>query len=130
MKRLYLRTCLLCAIALALLPCCRSAAASPNRYCSGCTAAIAGAAVGIGVGVVAGIYLIHHNHTSLTGCVQQAGNGLSLTAKDGSHYELVNPPSDLKAGERFSLRGHKVKAASGSVFRVDTISRDRGACTP
>jgi hypothetical protein len=85
-------------------------------------------AVGVGAAVGVGIYLVHRSHTSLTGCVQQAGNGFSLTTKDGNSYELVNAPSEVKARERFSLRGHKIKATSGRAFRVDHVSRDYGAC--
>lgn len=91
--------------------------------------AVIGTAVGIGAAVGVGIYLAHRNHTSLTGCVQQANNGLSLATSGGKTYELVNLPSGLKAGERLSLRGHKGKAASGYSFTVDRVSHDFGACS-
>ena len=78
-------------------------------------------AVGVGVAVGVGIYLVHRSHTSLTGCVQQTDNGLSLTARDGNNYELVNAPSEVKARKRLSLRGHKIKATSGRAFRVDHV---------
>jgi hypothetical protein len=115
-------------MALVLLPLSRPAAA--NSICGGCEAAIVGVAVGVGTAVGVGIYLIHRGHTSLRGCVRQAGNGLSLTAKDGSSYELVNPSSEVKAGERLSLRGHKIKGTSGRAFQVDHVGRDYGACAP
>jgi hypothetical protein len=127
MKRLGFRICVLGSIALVLLTFSRPVRAS--SYCPGCTAAIAGAAVGIGAAVGVGIYLVHRSHTSLTGCVQQTDNGLSLTAKDGNTYELVNAPSEVKARTRLSLRGHKIKATSGRAFRVDHVSRDYGACS-
>lgn len=98
-----------------------------SSYCPGCTAAIAGAAIGVVAAVGAGVYFIHRSHTSLTGCVQQGDNGLSLTAK-GRNYALVNAPSNVTARKRFSLRGHKIDASSGPAFRVDHISRDYGAC--
>ncbi len=126
MKGFNFRLCVLCSTALVLLSYSRSAAA--QSYCPGCKAAIIGVAVGIGAGVGVGIYLIHRSHTSLTGCVQQTDNGLSLTAKDGRTYELLTAPSEVKARERFSLRGHKIKATSGRAFRVDHVSRDYGAC--
>jgi len=84
----------------------------------------------VGAGIGAGIYFIHRSHTSLTGCVHEADSGLTATAKDGTNYQLVNAPSQVKAGERFSLRGHKITAASGRAFRVDRVSRDYGACSP
>jgi hypothetical protein len=119
---------ILCSIALVLLPFSRSAAA--QSYCPGCKAGVIGAAIGVGVGIGVGIYFIHRSHTSLTGCVRETDSLLSLTAKDGNNYELVNAPSQVKAGERFSLRGHKIKATSGHTFRVDHVSRDYGACSP
>src|SRR5258708_34050770 len=125
MKLLIFRTCVLCSIALALLPSSRSAAAS---YCPGCKAGIIGAAIGVGAAVGVGIYLIHRSHTSLTGCVQQTDNGLSLTAKDGNSYELPNAPAEVKARKRLLLRGHKVKEISGRAFRADHVSRDYAAC--
>jgi len=98
MKQLSSRTCVLCSIALVLLSFSRSAAA--QSYCPGCKAAIVGVAVGVGAAVGVGIYLIHRSLTSLTGCVQQTANGLSLTAKDGNNYELVNAPGEVKARKR------------------------------
>jgi hypothetical protein len=128
MKRPSSRTCVLCCIALVLLPSSRPAAA--NSYCAGCGAAIVGVAIGVGAAVGVGIYLIHRGHTSLTGCVRQTENGLSLTAKDGSKYELVNASSEVRASEQLSLRGHKIKGTSGRAFRVDHVARDYGACAP
>ena len=128
MKLLSFRTCVLCSIALVLLPFSRSAAA--QSYCPGCKAGIIGAAIGVGAAVGVGIYLIHRGHTSLTGCVDQTDNGLNLTAKDGKTYALENAPSEVKAHEHLSLRGHKIKATSGRAFRVDHVSRDYGACGP
>jgi hypothetical protein len=129
MRRLRFHTCVLCSVVLVLLSFSRPAAAEPNSICGGCEAAIVGAAVGIGAAVGVGIYLIHRSHTSLTGCVLETGNGLSVTAKDGNKYELVNAPSEVKAHERLSLRGHRIKAASGRAFRVDRVSRDYGVCS-
>jgi hypothetical protein len=118
---------ILCSIALVLQPFSRPAAA--QSYCPGCKAGVIGAAIGVGAGIGVGIYFIHRSHTSLTGCVRETDGGLSATAKDGNNYRLVNAPSQVKAGERFSLRGHKITAASGLAFRVDSVSRDYGACS-
>ena len=126
MKLLSFRICVLCSIALVLLPFSRPATA--QSYCPGCEAGVVGAAVGLGAAVGVGVYLRHRSHTSLTGCVQPTSNGLSLTTKDGNVYELVNAPSEVKASQRFSLRGHKMAASSGKVFRVDNVSHDYGAC--
>src|SRR5260370_41581766 len=125
MKLLSFRVSILGSIVLILLPFSRSAAA--QSYCPGCKAAIIGTAVALGAGIGVGIYLIHRSRTSVTGCVQRTEIGLSLTAKDGNNYELVNAPSEVKAGKRFFLRGHKIKT-SGRAFRVDHVSRDYGVC--
>jgi|HubBroStandDraft_6_1064221.scaffolds.fasta_scaffold572478_1 hypothetical protein len=130
MRLFSFRACVLTSTALVLLSFSRPAAASDDSFCPNCAAAIVGAAVGAGVLIGVGIYFIHHAHTSVKGCVQQTDNGLSLTAKDGSVYSLVNAPNEVKARERYSLRGHKSKSASGRTFRVNHVSRDYGACSP
>jgi hypothetical protein len=127
MKLFAFRTCVLGSMAVVLLTLSRPATAA--SYCPGCKAGIIGAAVAVGAGVGVGIYLIHRSHTSLTGCVLQTGNVLSLTAKDGNNYELVDAPTEVKARKRLSLRGHKIKTTSGRAFRVNHISRDYGACS-
>jgi hypothetical protein len=131
MKRLGVRACFLSLIALVLLSFSRPAAAQ-NQICAQCEAEIIGAAiiVGVAVGVGVGIYLIHRGHTSLTGCVQQTDSRLTLTAKNGNNYELLNAPTEVKAGERFSLRGHMMKGSTGAAFRVNRVSRDYGTCSP
>jgi hypothetical protein len=129
MKLLSSRARALCFTTLILLPFSRPAAAA-NSYCDGCEAAIVGVAVGIGAGIGVGIYFIHRSHTSLSGCVRQTDHGLSMIAKDGNIYELLNAPSEVKARERLSLRGHKTKSGSGRTFRVDHVSRDYGLCSP
>ena len=128
MKLRSFRIGILCSIVSVLPSFSRSTAA--QSYCPGCKAGVIGAAIGVGVGIGAGIYFIHRSHTSLSGCVRESKTGLSATAKDGTSYQLVNAPSQVKAGERFSLRGHKITAASGRAFRVESVSRDYGACSP
>ena len=125
MKLLNFRALVLIAITLVLGSSRESAAAS---YCPGCVAGIVGAGVALGAGVGTAIYFVHRSHTSLTGCVEQTQRGFSLTAKDGNAYELVNAPNEVKDHQRLSLRGHKLKTASGRAFRVDRISRDLGSC--
>jgi hypothetical protein len=125
MQAISFRTGVLVSVALVLLPSSRSSAES---FCPDCVAAVFGAAVGLGAGIGTGIYLVHRNHTSLTGCVTQTGDGLSLTTENGSNYELMNAPSDVKAHRRVSLRGHKIKVSLRHAFWVDHLSRDHGAC--
>lgn len=129
MRLLSFRACVLISTTLVLLSFSQPAAAA-DSYCPGCGAAIVGVGIGVGVGVGLAIYFIHHGHTSLKGCVQQTDKGLTLTAKDGNIYSLVNAPNEVKARERLSLRGHKISSPSGRTFRVDRVSRDYGACSP
>ena len=125
MSSLNLRPLILCCIALLWLSPRQSEASS---ICSGCAAALVGTAVAVGAGVVTTVYFVHRSHTSIAGCVTPAAGGLTLSAKDGSSYSLLNAPSEIRPGTRLSLRGHKTKTASGRGFRVDSISRDYGAC--
>jgi len=123
-----LRGRLICFLCMGLVLAMFSRPAAAQSYCPGCKAAIIGAGVGVGVGVGLAVYFVHRSHTSLTGCVEQTEPGLMLTAKDGSNYELVNAPSEVRAERRLSLRGHKMNTSSGRTFRVDHLSRDYGAC--
>lgn len=120
--------CLICFLCMVLVIVMFSRPAVAQSYCPGCEAAVIGAAIGVGAGVALAVYFVHRGHTTLTGCVQQTEHGLRLTAKDGSNYELVNTPSEVKAERRLSLRGHKVSTSSGRAFHVDHLSRDYGAC--
>jgi hypothetical protein len=117
--------CFLC-IGLAVMMSSRSAAA--QSYCPGCAAAVIGAGVAVGAGVGFAVYFVHRSHTSLTGCVEQTEHGLTLTAKNGSNYALINAPSEVKADRRLAVRGHKTRTASGHAFRVDHLSQDYGPC--
>ena len=122
-------TCVLCSVVL-ILPMFSRPARASSQICANCAAAIVGTAIGVAAGVVVGIYFIHRSRTSLTGCIQETGNGLSLIAKNGDKYALVNAPDGVTPHRRFSLRGHRVKVTSGRGFRVDRLARDYGMCTP
>lgn len=84
--------------------------------------------MGVGVGIGATFYLVNRSHTSLTGCISQAQDGMQVSTKDGQSYKLVNAPTEVKPGTRVSLRGHKTKTAAGREFRVDRVSHQYGAC--
>jgi len=95
MRLFNFRACVLSSTTLVLLSFSQPAAAA-DSYCPGCGAAIVGVGIGVGVGVGLAIYFIHHGHTSLKGCVQQTDKGLTLTAKDGNIYSLVNAPNEAE----------------------------------
>jgi hypothetical protein len=98
-----------------------------------------GEVVGIVVGAVAaitvvGILVYHetHKHPSISGCVVSGTDGLALTnEKDKKVYALSGESAGLKAGERFTLKGKKIKDSSGKLsFQVEKLTKDYGTCNP
>jgi len=91
-----------------------------------------GKAIGIGVGAAAGaglLFLALH-HTSMTGCVQPAEDGLRFVdEKKKTSYTLVSGSVPLKAGQRAELQGKKAKDATGAqMFTVKKLAKDLGSC--
>jgi hypothetical protein len=91
-----------------------------------------GKAIGIGVGAAAGaglLFLALH-HTSMTGCVQPAADGLRFVDdKKNASYTLEAAGIPLKAGQRAELQGKKAKAAGGAqMFTVKKLVKDLGSC--
>lgn len=100
-----------------------------------------GTIVGVIVGVIAAVvvvaYVVVHESRkkrTITGCVVQGGNGMSLTdEKDKRSYALSGNTADIKPGDRMSLQGRKIKpkdAGKPVVWETRTISKDFGACQP
>ncbi len=100
-----------------------------------------GTIVGVIVGVIAAVvvvaYLVVHEsrkQRTITGCVVQGGNGMSLTdEKDKRSYTLSGNTADIKPGDRMSLQGKKIKpkdAGKPLIWETQTISKDFGACQP
>jgi len=91
-----------------------------------------GKAIGIGVGAAAGaglLFLVLH-HTSMTGCVQPATDGLRFVdEKKKASYTLVLGGVPLKAGQRAELQGKKaVDDAGAQMFTVKKLVKDLGSC--
>jgi hypothetical protein len=98
-----------------------------------------GKVVGIIVGAAAAltvvgfiIYHESHNHSSITGCVAPGADGLTLqNEKDKNIYVLSGDSAAMRAGERVTLKGKKIK---GSIekpsFQVEKLTRDYGTCNP
>ena len=98
-----------------------------------------GEVVGIIVGAAAaltvvGFIIYHetHKHSSITGCVAPGADGLTLkNEKDKNVYVLSGDSAALRAGERVTLKGKKIK---GSIekpsFQVEKLTRDYGTCNP
>ena len=79
---------------------------------------------GIGAGVGAGVLFMMMRHRgTYTGCV--AADGKSLVRKDGKTFQLVG--TELKPGEKFSLKAKKDKDDSNGLNVVD-VKKDFGPC--
>jgi hypothetical protein len=107
---------------------------SPGTYTPGSKTYGNGKAIGIGVGAAAvgagAIYLMTHRSSKVTGCVQNADDGLHLTDdKTNRTLALVPGKSDVRAGERLELKGKIKKNATGEQnFLVKSVAKDLGSC--
>jgi len=87
------------------------------------------------IAVVATVLVIHYSKKrSLTGCVNSATDGLTLTdEKDGKIYSLSGDTSGIKPGDRMKLKGAKVKPQGPDkrlVWETRDVAKDFGACRP
>lgn len=90
--------------------------------------AITGVAIGIGI-----YYGVSHAGHSLKGCAVSGPNGLELQNEGNQKtFLLVGVTTDVKPGNRVSLKGKKAKAAKGATgapsFLVEKLVKDYGAC--
>jgi len=101
-------------------------AISANPTTSGEKAAVYGgiaAAAGI---VVVITYLVMHK-SSITGCTENRGNGLSLRTEGKNRtYALTGDTGQLKVGERVRISGKASK--KHDTFAVSRLAKDFGAC--
>jgi hypothetical protein len=98
---------------------------------------IAGVITGAVAVVVIVAYVVVHESTkkrSITGCVISAANGMSVTdEKDKRFYALSGNTAGVKAGDRVTLQGKRIKpkdAGKAVAWETKTISKDFGACQP
>lgn len=89
--------------------------------------------IGIGVGAAAGagvLYLVLRHRGLVSGCVQQANDGLSFVEdKSKQTYSLMPGDTDVKSGERVELKGRKVKDDSGTqIFEAKKLVKNLGDC--
>jgi hypothetical protein len=92
-----------------------------------------GSAVGAGAGAAAGaaaIFLALHYHGRVTGCVENAEDGLRLVDdKKGVSYSLVPGDLFLKAGQHVELKGSKAIPPAGvPSFKAKKLIKDLGSC--
>jgi len=95
-----------------------------------------GKAIGIGVGAAAagaaGLYLLMHHGSSVTGCVLSADDGLRLADDSGKRSFSVMPNgAALVPGEHIRLRGKIIKEQDGTeVFEAKKLVKNLGTCGP
>jgi hypothetical protein len=117
-------------------------AASLAVVCSGTTACTKtevglsiGAIAAVVVGVTVGVTLaVQHSHHTLQGCIVTGVDGMELRLSDGKTYALKGELTSIKAGDKLSVHGSKLKKGSGGaaagepVFVVEKVNKDYGAC--
>jgi hypothetical protein len=97
---------------------------------------IAGVIVGVAAAVAVVIILTVHysKKRALTGCVNSAGSGMTVTdEKDKQIYTLSGNTAGIKPGDRMKLQGKKVKSKGDEKTRVweaKAVTKDFGVCQP
>jgi hypothetical protein len=115
---------------LLLIPIASPAQSGGGRIAGPSGAQVAGAVAGV-AGITVVILYFTLRKPSITGCVQTTGGSTQLTNEsDKRTYALVDDVSNLKPGERFKLKGKKIKEKDGTFsFRVKRVGHDYGACS-
>lgn len=94
-------------------------------------AQVAGVIAGV-AGVTGLILYFTLRKPAIVGCVQSTDGASNLMdEKDKRTYALVGDHLNLKSGERFKLKGKKIKEKDGKLtFRVKKVDHDYGSCNP
>lgn len=117
------------------------ALAAPARAQSGgkigpSNGTIVGAIVGVAAAVAVVIVVaIHYSKKrTITGCVNSAGSGMTVTDdKDKQIYALSGNTTGIKPGDRMRLQGKKVKSNGADktlVWEAKAATKDFGVCQP
>jgi hypothetical protein len=93
------------------------------------------AIVGAAAIVVVIVLVVHESakKRSITGCVNTAQNGMTVTDEKDKHvYMLSGDTSGAKPGERMTLQGKKFKPSGSNPLMWETkkITKDFGVCQP
>jgi len=97
---------------------------------------IVGAIVGVAAAlVVVAVVAIHYSRKrAITGCVNSAGSGMTITdEKDKQIYTLSGNTTSIKPGDRMKLQGKKVKSKGADkalVWEAKAVTKDFGVCQP
>jgi hypothetical protein len=115
--------------------------AAPARAQSGGKIGYGGPVVGpivaVAVALVVVIVVVVHESTkkrTITGCVNSGETGMSvMDEKDKRIYALSGNTTDIKPGDRVTLRGKKVNPNGANkplTWKVSMETKDFGACQP
>lgn len=96
---------------------------------------VIGTVAAIAAVVVLAVVIIHYSKKrTITGCVASGASGMSLTdEKDKQIYQLSGDTTGVKAGDRMTLQGKKMKSTGSDktlVWEAKTVTKDFGVCTP
>lgn len=86
--------------------------------------------------VVVVILVVHYStkKRAITGCVNSAGSGMTVTdEKDKQIYPLSGDTAGIKVGDRMKLQGRKVKSKDADktvVWEAKAVTKDFGVCQP
>jgi hypothetical protein len=124
-------------IALSLVLCMPAEAQTSSGTIGGVgTGTIVGVIVGVVVGVaVIAIVAVHYSKKrTITGCVNSAENGMTVTdEKDKQIYALSGETTGIKPGDRMRLQGKKIKPKDPGktlVWETKKMNKDFGVCQP
>lgn len=93
------------------------------------------AIVGVAAVVVVVILVVHNSNQkrTITGCVNTAQNGMTVTdEKDKRVYTLSGGTTGVKPGERMTLHLRKIKTKGSDALTWETkkVTKDFGVCQP
>ncbi len=112
-----------------------STAASADQLRKTADTALALAIVGVAAVVIVVVVVIHSSNQkrTVTGCVNSAQNGMTVTnEKDKSVYVLSGDTTGVKPGDRMTLHLKKIKVKGTNTLTWETqkITKDFGVCQP
>jgi len=113
------------------------AAAQTGNSGYGYQGPILGPILAVAAALVVVIIVVVHESTkkrTITGCVNSGETGMSvMDEKDKRIYALSGNTTDIKPGDRVTLRGKKVNpngATKPLAWKVNMETKDFGACQP
>jgi hypothetical protein len=86
------------------------------------------------VAVLITVLALHYaKKRSITGCVDSAGTGMTLTDDNHHVYLLSGNTLGIKPGDRVKLHGQKIKSEGPDktlVWEAGEVTKDFGVCHP